>query len=326
LLGFFSEKLYLVAQMINGIGFCSIFFHYEKISKDRPRPLFMGLILMLYSAVVVFSFISIISLDAYGSITFDLLSVEITPDFISNHLVLAVSYFGGFYSLSFLIIVIFFRALYVDAKIHMLSKSTPTLIDTFAVALLLAYRVIYLPRLFISSEVWNLISTVALMLSIIGIFMMIGNYIAHPGYVFFLPFPIHNFMLYNSAGILCYSRKVAQIEPEMEQRDLLISGAFTAISALIQETLGSDADIRHINAKVYQIYFNKLPGDSGTLVAISYGNIKLLSDSLKRFVRLLPNDLNEEINKIGIDMAGLEIKIDDLIQKAFPYVQFAKKD
>jgi hypothetical protein len=131
-------------------------------------------------------------------------------------------------------------------------------------------------------------------------------------------------MIYNKHGLLCYSRKVEQLQPEMEEQDYLITGAFSAITNLIEENLGGGAKIQHINAQQYQIFFNPLPNNSGTLVVIAYGETALFIRSLQRFIANISPELLDSINSPVIS-TKLGLNIDNLIQKSYPYVNFAKK-
>jgi len=132
-------------------------------------------------------------------------------------------------------------------------------------------------------------------------------------------------MLYNKNGLLCYSRKVQQKRLGMDEKDLIISGAFTAISALINETLGSQAKIRHINAQQFQIYFNTLPNEVGSFVVIAYGATGLFEKSLNRFISMMTMSFFESLNSAGTEMEALEREIDDMIKDAFPYIQISNE-
>ena len=161
-----------------------------------------------------------------------------------------------------------------------------------------------------------------LITAILGVLLLVFNYALHSDYLYFLPFPIHTFMIYNKIGLLCYSRLVKPSDEFNEDKGMLMSGAFSAISAMIQESLGSQAKIQHINAQQYQIFFIPIGNDEGTLVVISYGESGLFKKSLKRFISIFDRGLVEEINYSHSDINALEPKLDKVIQKSYPYVKF----
>jgi hypothetical protein len=248
------------------------------------------------------------------------LSILKNSDFVFNVGVTLASYLQTIMS-----IIIFGRAVYIINKINKLAKIKATRIELIGLILLLIYRSIFLLRNLVNPAIYMGVMTMGLIISIIGLLILIGNYVRNSEYIYLLPFPIHSVMVYSKSGLLCYIRKFERLTPDMENKDILMTGAFTAIAALIQETLGSQAKIQHINAQQYQIFFNRLPNDSGNLVVISYGETAFFHKSLVRFVKTIDATLLEEINSSN-DLNLLESKIDILIKKAFPYVNFIRRE
>lgn len=314
----------LVGQILISIGFIALFLHYETIATRKPNMLITGILLMLFAMVVAFNILLIIFLSNYDQI--ELVNQNKQSFFFKiDDPVYKTAYILEVYFISIIALITFIRSFVVIFRAYLLSKSKPALVDSIGLGFLIIYRILFLPRYFLSVEQFMTISTIALGFSVVGLFMILVNYIVNPDYLYLLPFPIHSFMIYNNNGVLCYSRKVEQVQPEMEDKDLLISGAFSAISSLIQESLGADAKIQYIDAQQYQIYFNPLPKNSGTLVVIAYGETALFLRSLQRFTASISPTLLTSLNDVTIQTIFKQ-EIDTLIQKSYPYVNFAKKN
>ncbi|MBD3193361.1 MAG: hypothetical protein GF308_22185 [Candidatus Heimdallarchaeota archaeon] len=313
----------LVGQILISIGFIALFFHYESIAARKPNMLITGVLLILFAMVVAFNFLLIIFLSNYDQIEVVNQNKQ-TFFFEIDNPVYKAAYVLEVYFISIIALITFIRSFVVIFRAYRLSKSKPALVDSIGLGFLIIYRLLFLPRYFLSGEQFMLISTIALGFSVVGLLMILINYVVNPSYLYLLPFPIHSFMIYNNNGVLCYSRKVEQVQPEMENKDILITGAFSAISSLIQESLGADAKIQYIDAHQYQIYFNPLPRNSGTLVVIAYGETALFLKSLRRFIARISSELLDSLNTVTVQ-TSFELQIDKLIQKSYPYVNFAKK-
>jgi hypothetical protein len=243
----------------------------------------------------------------------------------TNEFWVQILIFFRLYIISALAIIVFVRAIQIIYNVHNLVHLSVTRNELCGLSMLLIYRITLLPFIWLPEQAMTLVMTLSLIFSIIGLFVLIINYMRNPDYMYLLPFPIHSFMLYNKNGLLCYSRKVQQKRLGMDEKDLIISGAFTAISALINETLGSQAKIRHINAQQFQIYFNTLPNEVGSFVVIAYGATGLFEKSLNRFISMMTTSFFESLNSAGTEMEALEREIDDMIKDAFPYIQISNE-
>jgi signal transduction histidine kinase len=226
---------------------------------------------------------------------------------------------------SLLICTVFLLALYTIMKEFKLIKSKAILIESIGLILLNLYGFSYLIRdLFLYEAYYELLTSLALIFSLIGLILIISNFIIHPDYLYLLPFPIFSFMIFNEGGTLCYFRKVQQIdsdEPEAHSEHLL-AGAFTAVSNMFKEVLGAGANIRYIDAENFIIIVTSLPENKGVLVVISRGDTALFKSSIIRFANTWTPQMLDEINKIA-DLNEIRPKIDKLIKSAFPYVEFS---
>ncbi|NHJ85899.1 MAG: hypothetical protein FK734_10585 [Asgard group archaeon] len=314
-----------VGSILLALGFILLYFHYESIASRRPNMIITSILLMIFAVVVGFNVMLIIYLVSNPEIM-ELASQN--PHYFFNEideLAYKIAFVSQFHMTSIIGLISFSRSFMVILQAFKLSKSKPALVDTFGLAFLIIYRLLFIPRFYLSLEMSTLISTIALGCSIVGLLLILINYVINSDYLYLLPFPIHSFMVYNQHGILCYSRKVEQVKPEMEDKDYLITGAFSAISTLIQESLGGNAKIQHINAQQYQIFFNSLPSETGTLVVIAYGETALFLRSLRRFTASMSPELLASLNETVL-VSTIKLNFDELILKSYPYVNFAKRE
>jgi len=292
---FFFLGIFLVS-----VSFLFIFLHYEMISREIPHifinSFLMGLNIAIFTLIITYS---IYNLDG-------LLIYRIIRPLCSLCCITAI-----------------IRSMFIIYKVHSLAKITATKIELCAIGFLFIYRFVFLIRDFFGIFGSLLLSGIGLIFSILGILFLLINYIIHPDYIYRLPFPIHSFMLYNEGGLLIYRKRVHIEVFKDEFQEILIAGAFTAISTLIQETLGTGAKLKQINAEQYQIYFINLPRKKGTLTIISLGSTHFFKKSLKRFANAIPDTLLEKINIIGINLKAIEPKIDLILSNSFPYINLS---
>ena len=230
-------------------------------------------------------------------------------------------------------ILIYGYALTVVYRTFTLSKKRAVVFELASVSFMFAGNALYFIVIIISIplrlQFENLIFVFLMGIGIVfvGIFILMFTYLLHPNYLYEVPYPILHIMLYNSIGILVYSRslKVPGENPLKIEKELL-SGVFTAISSLIKENLGRGSQLRHIDATSYQIFFTQLPEDSGSLAIITRKNTFFLQHSLKRFGTLFPEVLLKEIRSEIISPQSIEKELDDITKKAFPYVVFTDEE
>lgn len=291
-----SNITLFLGVLLVSISFFFIFLHYEMISREKANILVCGFLIGLN--ITIFSLIII-------------------------YLIYNLNSYSIYYTIKFLCslcgITAMIRSIVIIYRVHHLAKIIATKLELYAVTFLFTYRFVFLIRdVFVIFE--DLLTYIGLIPLIIGILILLLNYIIHPDYIYLLPFPIHSFMLYNESGLLMYSKRV-HIEAFKENfQGILITGVFTAISALIQETLGTGAKLKQINAEQYQIYFINLPRKKGTLAIISLGSTHFFKKSLNRFAQAIPETLLEKMNTIGINTKKIEPEIDLILNNSFPYV------
>jgi hypothetical protein len=302
------------------LGILFLFFHYEFISQSRPRLYLLIYLLSLFLFLLSFKFILAIyilledvSLDTYY------LNLRLYDDIFMNTVFRMSNIIQ-----SLLILSVFIFASLTIIKELKITKLKALKIESIGLTFLLIYGLTYLIRdFFFYNSYYDIFTSAALIFSLIGLLFIISNFIIHPDYLYLLPFPIYNFMIFNEGGTLCYLRKVQGAGREEPKKNLehLLAGAFTAVSNMFKEVLGAGANIRYIDADNFFILVTSLPDKKGVFVVISQGETGLLKNSIIRFTRTWTPQLIDEINGF-VDLNELRPKIDKLIKSSFPYVNF----
>jgi len=316
-ISFLPAVLGYYSWTVIGIGFIFLYFHYSSLIVARPNIWLTVLIFSLFA----FSYGINIILTQYITIENPSVSYNITNPSLTTNFVERMAFLFSNYTAGLLNVVIFGYSFLVTWKVHKRVRGHKTLVDLLAQVILTIFATFIFIR-FLFVEVIILLSAIGLVCSSVGIFLLIILYVQYPDYIYLLPFPIHSFMVYNQSGLLCYSRTLVRNPGELQDVDILISGALTAISSLIKETLGQGAQIRMINADQYKIYFKQLQKESGTLAVIAFGETGFFEKSLDRFVKRLDPAMLEKINANIVNSNELEGKIDSAIKSCFPYAEF----
>ena len=303
------------------LGILLLYFHYESLSHPRPRLLGLIFLVGLYILIISFKFI----LSLYTWLNRTSIDIYYTDLRLYNDNFIYILFRMANFLQSLMILIVFILAFVNILKELKTNKLRVIFIESIGLVLLIIYGFLYLIRdLILYDDYYEILTLFALIFSLIGLLLIISNYIMHPDYLYLLPFPIYHFMVFNEGGILSYIRKVEKLETEDPQRDLdhLMAGAFTAVSNMFKEFLGAGANIRYIDADQFIIFMTSLPKKKGVLVVISRGNTALFKNSIIRFTHTWPSQLLNEINE-DADLNEIRPKIDELIKTSFPYVIFS---
>lgn len=295
------------AVFLVSLSFFFLGLHYEALASLKPTPWFFSVTLAINSAIAL-------------ALCLDLLGLMISS---------AMAYLVIRLLTSVAALVVVLRATQIVYRIHNLAHERATRLELLGILLLTFYRVDFFVRDFGSAFgivspgtiESNLITTLGLVFVAVGLGVILVNYTIHPDYIYRLPFPIHSVMLYGSSGIPIYNRHVHSSTFEEKYQEVLISGALTAVSALVRETLGTGARLRHIDADMYQIFFVGLPDDRGTLVVIALGGTHFFKVSLERYASTIPSHLLGALDLVQVDPSKLQPQYDSLLLDAFPYLE-----
>ena len=317
------ENLIIMMMMTSllPLGILLLFFHYESISHARPRLKVLIGLLGLYIFLVALKFIIPLYISL-KSLSFEVYYTNLRE--YDDNFIHTVFWMTNLLQ-SLIIFSVFGLALSNVLKQLKTTKTQAIIIESIGLVLLITYGSFYLIRdLFFYENYYELFTSVALIFSLIGLLLIISNFILHPDYLYLLPFPIYSFMIFNEGGSPCYVRKVEKLDSEEPQPNLdhLMAGAFTAVSNMFKEVLGTGANIRYIDADQFIILVSSLPKKRGVFVVISQGETALFKNSMIRFTHTWTPQMLEEINEL-FDLNKLQPKIDELIRSSFPYVVFS---
>lgn len=302
------------------LGILFLHFHYEEISHPRPRLSLLIILLGLYIFLVSFK----LMIPIYMSLNGLSLNIYYTELRLYGDMFIFTLFRISNLLTSIIIFSVFLLAFTTIVKELKVIKNRAIFIESVGLMVLIIYGLLYLIRDILFYETaYEILTSIALIFSLIGLLLIISNYIIHPDYLYLIPFPIFNFMIFNEGGTSCYFRKVKALDEIQPKKNIehLMAGALSAVSTMFKEVLGAGANIRYIDAGNFKILVSSLPEKKGIFVVISRGETALFKKSISRFTLTWPSELLEEINGM-FDLNEIRPKIDELIKTSFPYVRF----
>ncbi|WP_371801717.1 hypothetical protein [Candidatus Lokiarchaeum ossiferum] len=292
-------KINLYGHFLVAVSFSLIYLHCVALINSRPNMFIQIFFISLNSAILLISMLK----------SFDLLS-----DNIASQLVMQISSTIKMVALLFSVII--------EVKIYSNTKLVTVKIELISIVILLIYAINLFIRDFLFFSEYAMIFTQISWFSVLlGSILLICNYITHANYIYYLPFPIHSIIVYNEGGMLTYAQKFNNSKFTDQLPDALISGIYSAISSLVRDTLGVGAQLQHINADKYQIYFKETSNLKATLAVIALGKSFFFQKSLNKFINSIPNSLINEINQPGVALSDFQQEIEEYVKRSFPYIQ-----
>lgn len=302
------------------LGILFLFFHYEEISHPRPRLRFLIILLGLYIFVIFFKLMILLYMSL-NEFSFDIQYTELRLQ--EDIFIITLFRMANLFQ-SLIIFTVFLLAFLTVIKELKVIKIKAIIIESIGLIFLIIYGFLYLIRdIFFYENAYDLLTSIALVFSLIGLLLIISNFVLHPDYLYSIPFPIFNFMIFNEGGTSCYFREVKTLDEIQTRKNIehLMAGALSAVSTMFREVLGTGANIRYIDADKFIILVTSLPEKKGIFVVISRGETALFKKSMRRFTHTLPSQLLDEINGM-FDLNEISPKIDKFIKTSFPYVVF----
>lgn len=290
-------------------SFVLIYLHFESLASIRPQYWFFGIVVGLASIVTALGVLGLMPMVTIADNSY------LVQRFVSSiACILAIG-----------------RSIQIVIEIQQQSPSKETNNELLGVSSLLLYRIIFFLRdsitiVAIAVQIdWmitvNTVFTyIGLIFALLGLGILILNYTIYPDFIYRLPFPVHSIMLYNQSGMTIYHRRV-QAKNLKAYHEELMSGAFTAISQLVNDTLGSGAHLRHIDADEYQIFLLEVGNEDGTLAVIVSGGSLSFRQALVRFLDTLPTRIIQNMNEVNYEYKTNTQIIDEYIMASFPYLE-----
>ena len=288
-----------------GFFYFFIYLHYEALSRDKPDPWIRSI------------FTTIIVIFTGLTITWFL---DPSDMFVNNWYFRLRNIIG---------LACFTYALYISLFTWLKLHEKESFFETFAFFIIFIAHIIYVLGDNTYMVIFNNLGgyeSIADFIATLGVFLFVFIYIFNINYLYRLPVPIHQIIVYNEAGLPLYSRSVrTKGIPVPEIHDMLFAGAVTAISSLMHESFGSITNLRQIDAESIQIYF--MHKFDFTIVIIVSKGTKFLLQSLMMLNQLIAKDHYPAITEQSIINTNvMQEKIDNYIRIAFPYIQIISSE
>ncbi len=279
-----------------------MYLHFEAISEIRPRTTRFGVACFIFGAYYALSMAFLLNLT------------DSTLEAIASRYNSIPNMFAfGF-------------AAVTSARTTVLLKERESMFETLALAMVFlgmsSFVIIdnHLPGMIGLLSIEADMETFGDVVNAAGVIILILTYLSNIDYLYRLPVPIHQLILYNSAGLPVYSRRVKTKGFEVLQvENTLFAGGMSAISSLMKEALGSSAILQHIDARHRHLFFQTRK--TLTICAVADKGTKFLLQSLKLAVNLIAPQLENQLNHPIISTKNVSDQLDTLFQEAFPYLE-----
>ncbi len=160
------------------------------------------------------------------------------------------------------------------------------------------------------------------LITFIGLALLVSIYIRKPDYLYRMPVPIHDVILYNAAGIAVYSRLVQNKGFESAKvPEHLMSMAVTAISTLLSESLQTDAQLELIESRNRTLLFET--HETLTVLLICDRATYFVQRSLRLLLRSIDETTYKRLTADDFHSdAKLVEQVDQYVAHALPYLIF----
>lgn len=211
------------------------YFYFERFISVSPPISRLGLMLSLFAFILALHMLSI---------------AGIFQDFHLVTMVYAKTYtYGIIYHI--FAIGVYFRILKIwnkpAVKINVVCMF---LVGTCATVSALTYWLETFNIVMANSPEELILLSISSLALLIGLTALIILNLKWGDFIYYIPFPIHAIMIYNSGGVLVYFRKVYSKSGEntLRKDEALISGALSGFSSFFQDLLGLGTHLTHVNA------------------------------------------------------------------------------
>lgn len=282
-----------IRDYLFGIFYFLIFIHFHNLFKENDTNYIVNFIFGIISIFTSFLFLSIVTEEP--------VLISITGRFANVIGLACFSYIS-----------------YVCFLVAKMLREREAIVEFTSFFIIFVAHIIYVlgDNFFLNFFDYT---TLADVMGIIGIFLLLINYLSNLDYLYRLPFPIHQIIIYNNSGLCVYSRTVrTKGIKAITIEEMLFSGLISAISNGIKESLGTTTELRYIDATNKHILLEMYKGL--TIVVVSDNRSKLLVESIKTVNKLIPDDIRNELNGSLINVSKIPNLFDSYIKIAFPYI------
>ncbi len=212
-LNFPNLILMISVSFLLPFGIILLFSHYEGISRPHPRlSIFICLLIFLILSIS-FKIVILIYLQLNG-FPLDILYSEIRT--YNDDIFIKTLFHLSTLFQSLILSIVFIRAFLIIKKVLKIIKIKATIVELIGLGFLILYGFTFLIRDIFLYEYYDSLSSLGLIFALIGLLLVVYNFIMHPDYLYLLPFPIFKFIIFNESGISCYIRNIEKIEKSNE--------------------------------------------------------------------------------------------------------------
>ena len=160
------------------------------------------------------------------------------------------------------------------------------------------------------------IPSLVLLVSSIGLLIFALGYLQNTQLAYLVPYQCHRIIILKKTGITCYAKN---FEQEQKINDILISGAISAISSIMESALGFKSELKEIKLLNAVMILDLREDFSGILIANKFSVV--LKDALKSFDDQFQEKFFPLIKSSDLCLdESSEERVDKLISNIFSFV------
>lgn len=301
-----SYQINIFINFLLILALYSFFLHYQSLSSINKLSTYINNTLI---SLIVTSFIL--------NLLIGLKVISITELNFSNFQFLLISISG---------VIVFVYGFNTMFKSYKLTRDNTIVFEIFALFLIVIGYSFIVNSILISYIIRIPLLEIQELATIpmtFGLVLFLLTYLFNHEYTYKLPFPIYEFLIYNTNGLLIYDQRVESPGYDNNINLDLLTGMFSAISSIIQESMGTNINLKKIDIDPYKIVFTRIEGTNLIFAIITTKYAQMLQNSVKRFIKNLPEIVKIKLNNDLVNRTVIQKDLDEIFVKMFPYVTFS---
>ncbi len=207
--------------------------------------------------------------------------------------------------------------LFINACVQMVRKSKSKK-QKFQTKLIFVGSLIGIPGTIIALVLVEVIFVPSLVLLVasIGLLIFALGYLQNTQLAYLVPYQCYKILILKKSGLTCYAK---DFEREQQIEDILISGAISAISSIMESALGFKSELKEIKLTNAVMILDLREDFSGILIANKFSTV------LKNALISFNNQFQEKFfpslrtNDVCLDTDD-QVKIENLIKNIFSFI------
>ena len=313
-----NNLLLYMSLILWSIVYWMIYIFFEELYTDKPQRYRLVIITIILIMSIVFSLLHMLS-PTGGEL-------GLTGPAAENY----AKYFSFIewswdISYNLLGLLIFIFGAYVHFKSYQFAKEKIILIQAISMCILAAGFIVG----FVGGDVFNLaiFFDIGDGVKIMGMLMFALVYAIFPDFIYRLPVNVYFILIFTKFGLNIHIGRVrdasfdAYTDEEKERRlisENLLSSLITAISGLLNESLGSKKDLKAIIAEDRSLVLNN--GEDATCAILCDNSTHFLEKSLRNLRIMVEERYQDKLKKSVIIKEDFQ-DAGELIRKSFPFLE-----